>query len=147
MASLRDTVKEYQDALRDGIAWVVFWRDERSWNSAYVYLDPASDTIDPDDLGNLEYIRDTDPRAIAVNGYYCGHLGADMNLNELTNGVRWHYDNHFNTLAEFIEARAAVMPPELIEAAPGKPPTPPDFRFPKVLTGAGSLTPMYMTAA
>jgi len=117
MASLRDTVKEYQDELRDGIAWVVFWRDGRSWNSAYVYLDPASDTIDPDDLGNLEYIRDTDPRAIAVNGYYCGHLGADMNLEELTNGVRWHYDNHFNTLAEFIEARAAVMPPELIEAA------------------------------
>jgi len=117
MASLRDTVKEYQDELRDGIAWVVFWRDGRSWNNAYVYLDPASDTIDPDDLGNLEYIRDTDPRAIAVNGYYCGHLGADMNLEELTNGVRWHYDNHFNTLAEFIEARAAVMPPELIEAA------------------------------
>ena len=25
MASLRDTVKDYQDELRDGIAWVAFW--------------------------------------------------------------------------------------------------------------------------
>ncbi|NIZ87095.1 hypothetical protein GSM02_07500, partial [Clostridioides difficile] len=25
MASLRDTVKDYQEELRDGIAWVAFW--------------------------------------------------------------------------------------------------------------------------
>ena len=33
MASLRDTVKDYQDELRDGIAWVAFWKQGRSWNA------------------------------------------------------------------------------------------------------------------
>ena len=39
MASLRDTVKDYQDELRDGIAWVAFWKQGRSWNAEYFYLD------------------------------------------------------------------------------------------------------------
>ena len=26
MASLRDSVKDYQEELRDGIAWVAFWK-------------------------------------------------------------------------------------------------------------------------
>ncbi len=33
MASLRDTVKDYQKELRDGIAWVAFWKTGRSWNA------------------------------------------------------------------------------------------------------------------
>ena len=32
MASLRDSVKDYQEELRDGIAWVAFWKEGRSWN-------------------------------------------------------------------------------------------------------------------
>ena len=39
MASLRDTVKEYQEELRDGIAWVAFWKEGRSWNAEYFHLD------------------------------------------------------------------------------------------------------------
>ena len=39
MASLRDTVKDYQDELRDGIAWVAFWKQGRSWNGEDFYLD------------------------------------------------------------------------------------------------------------
>ena len=39
MASLRDTVKDYQDELRDGIAWVAFWKQGRSWNAEYFHLD------------------------------------------------------------------------------------------------------------
>ena len=31
MASLREAVKNNQEELRDGIAWVVFWREGRSW--------------------------------------------------------------------------------------------------------------------
>ena len=30
MASLRDVVSEYQDDLRNGIAWLAFWREGRS---------------------------------------------------------------------------------------------------------------------
>ena len=39
MASLRDTVKQYQEELRDGIAWIAFWREGRSWNGEDFYLD------------------------------------------------------------------------------------------------------------
>ena len=48
MASLRDTVKDYQDELRDGIAWVAFWKQGRSWNAEYFHLD-MDDTLYPED--------------------------------------------------------------------------------------------------
>ena len=119
MASLRDAVKNNANELRDGIPWVVFWREGRSWHSEAVFfsMDYAADTIDPDDIGRLEHISRTDPRAVALNGYYCGHLGEDMTLDELTSGVRWHYENGFNTLAAFIENHDGRLPPELLEEA------------------------------
>lgn len=39
MASLRDIVKDYQDELRTGIVWVAFWKEGRSWNADYFYLE------------------------------------------------------------------------------------------------------------
>ena len=53
MASLRDTVKDYQDELRDGIAWVAFWKQGRSWNAEYFHLD-MDDTLYPEDRSRLE---------------------------------------------------------------------------------------------
>ena len=82
MASLRNTVKDYQDELRDGIAWVAFWREGRSWNADYFYLEP-DDAIQALDRNRLEEIREADPAAVMLNSYYCGHLGEDMNLDEL----------------------------------------------------------------
>ena len=46
MASLRDTVKDYQEELRDGIAWVAFWKTGRSWNAEYFHLE-MSDILYP----------------------------------------------------------------------------------------------------
>lgn len=119
MASLRDAVQDNAAELRDGIPWVVFWRDGRSWNSEAVFfsMDYATDTIAPDDIGRLQYINETDPRAVALNGYYCGHLGEDMTIDELTRGVRWHYENNYNTLAAFIEEYKPALPPAQLEAA------------------------------
>lgn len=119
MASLRDAVKDNANELRDGIPWVVFWRDGRSWNSEAVFfsMDYAADTIDPDDIGRLQHINQTDPRAVALNGYYCGRLGEDMTIDELTRGVRWHYENGYNTLAAFIEEYNPAIPPAQLEAA------------------------------
>ena len=37
MASLRDAVKDNANELRDGIPWVVFWREGRSWHSEAVF--------------------------------------------------------------------------------------------------------------
>ena len=116
MASLRDTVKDYQDELRDGIAWVAFWKQGRSWNAEYFHLD-MDDTLYPEDRSRLEEIKSTDPTAVILNGYYCGHLGGDMSLDELTAGVRYHYENSMNDIDAFIGAHDDRLPPEVIEEA------------------------------
>ena len=116
MASLRDTVKDYQDELRDGIAWVAFWKQGRSWNAEYFHLD-MDDTLYPEDRSRLEEIKSTDPAAVILNGYYCGHLGEDMSLDELTAGVRYHYENSMNDIDGFIGAHDDRLPPEVIEKA------------------------------
>ncbi len=116
MAGLREAVKDYQDELRAGIAWVAFWREGRSWHSDHIYLE-MDDTLTPEDRGRLREIQEKDPAAVILNGYYCGYLGEDMNLAELTAGVRRHYENSMNDIADFIEAHDNTLPPELLEEA------------------------------
>ena len=116
MASLRDTVKDYQEELRDGIAWVAFWKTGRSWNAEYFRLE-MGDYLYPEDRSRMEEIKQADPAAVVVNGYYSGYLGEDMSLDELTAGVRRHYENGYSNIGEFIEAHDDRLPPELIEEA------------------------------
>ena len=116
MASLRDSVKDYQEELRDGIAWVAFWKEGRSWNAELFHLE-VDGTLEPFDRSRLEEIKAADPAAVILNGYYCGHLGENMSLDELTAGVRHHYKNGTNDVAGFIEAHDDRLPPELIEEA------------------------------
>ena len=116
MASLRDTVKQYQEELRDGIAWIAFWRVGRSWNGDYFYLE-ANDALTAKDKSRLEEIRQKDPAAVMLNSYYCGYLGVDMTVDELTAGVRRHYENDYNSVADFIEAHDDTLPPEVLEEA------------------------------
>ena len=116
MASLRDTVKEYQEELRDGIAWVAFWKTGRSWNAEDFHL-KLGDYLYPEDRSRMEEIKQADPAAVVVNGYYSGYLGEDRNLDELTAGVRRHYENGYSNIGEFIEAHDDRLPPELIEEA------------------------------
>lgn len=116
MASLRDTVKDYQEELRDGIAWVAFWKTGRSWNAEYFHLE-MGDYLYPEDRSRMEEIKQTDPAAVVVNGYYSGYLGEDMSLDELTAGVRRNYKNGYSNIGEFIEAHDDRLPPELIEEA------------------------------
>ena len=116
MASLRDSVKDYQEELRDGIAWVAFWKEGRSWNAELFHLE-VDGTLEPFDRSRLEEIKTTDPAAVILNGYYCGHLGEDMSLDELTAGVRYHYENSMNDLDGFIGAHDDRLPPEVIKEA------------------------------
>ena len=116
MASLRDTVKQYQEELRDGIAWVVFWREGRSWNGEDFYLD-AGDSLTAEQKSRLEEIRQKDPTAVILNNYYCGYLAGDMTVDELTTGVRRHYENGYNDVADFIAAHDDTLSPEVLEKA------------------------------
>ena len=116
MASLRDMVSEYQDDLRNGIAWLAFWRKGRSWQAEAFHLD-LDDTLYPEDRARLAEIQAADPRAVVVNGYYSGYLGEEMNVAELAAGVRHHYDNGLNNIAPFIEAHSDELPPDVLEEA------------------------------
>ena len=68
MASLRDTVKDYQEELRDGIAWVAFWKTGRSWNAEYFHLE-MGDILYPEDRNRMEEIKQADPAAVVVSLY------------------------------------------------------------------------------
>ena len=116
MASLRDVVSEYQDDLRNGIAWLAFWREGRSWQAEAFHLD-LDDTLYPEDRARLAEIQAADPRAVVVNGYYSGYLGEEMNVAELAAGVRHHYDNGLNNIAPFMEAHSDELPPDVLEEA------------------------------
>ena len=116
MASLRDMVSEYQDDLRNGIAWLAFWREGRSWQAEAFHLN-LDDTLYPEDRARLAEIQAADPQAVVVNGYYSGYLGEEMNVAELAAGVRHHYDNGLNNIAPFMEAHSDELPPDVLEEA------------------------------
>lgn len=146
MASLRDTVKDYQEELRDGIAWVAFWKTGRSWNAEYFHLE-MSDYIYPEDRSRMEEIKQADPAAVVVNGYYSGYLGEDMNLDELTAGVRRHYENGYSNIGEFIEAHDDRLPPELIEEARAAAHAAGFLSLKKPTGTAKNPTPIFLTGA
>lgn len=110
MASLRDTVREYQDDLRSGIVWLAFWREGRSWHGEAFHLD-MSDYLYPEDKMRLAEIQAADPKAVVVNGYYSGYLGEEMSVDELAAGVRHHYENGLSNIAPFMEAHDDALPP------------------------------------
>ena len=116
MASLRDMVSAYQDDLRNGTAWLAFWREGRSWQAEAFHLD-LDDTLYPEDRARLAEIQAADPRAVVVNGYYSGYLGEEMNVAELAAGVRHHYDNDLNNIAPFMEAHSDELPPDVLKEA------------------------------
>lgn len=119
MASLRDTVREYQDDLRSGIAWLAFWREGRSWHGEAFHLD-MSDYLYPEDKMRLAEIQTADPKAVVVNGYYSSYLGEEMSVDELAAGVRHHYENGLSNIAPFMEAHDDVLPPEVLEEVRAK---------------------------
>ena len=119
MASLRDTVREYQDDLRSSIAWLAFWREGRSWHGEAFHLD-MSDYLYPEDKMRLAEIQAADPKAVVVNGYYSGYLGEEMSVDELAAGVRHHYENCLSNIAPFMKAHDDVLPPEVLEEARAK---------------------------
>lgn len=110
MATLNSIAREYADELREGIAWVIVWKAGRSWHATAVWLDPDTDTFEPYDLDTAREALALDPKAVMLNGYYCGHLGEDMTVAELADGIRWHYENGCNRLDN-----SEAFPPEPVE--------------------------------
>ena len=110
MASLRDAIKERQEELQGGNAWVAFWKEGRSWHSEAFHLDMDA-TLYPEDEWRLREIEAADPAAIVLNGY----LSEDMTLDELTTSIRYHYEHRMNGITGFITEYSDRLSPEEIE--------------------------------
>ena len=110
MASLRDAIKEQQEELQGGNAWVAFWKEGRSWHSEAFHLDMGA-TLYPEDEWRLREIEAADPAAIVLNGY----LSEDMTLDELTTSIRYHYEHRMNGITEFLTEYSDRLSPEEIE--------------------------------
>ena len=70
-----------------------------------------------------------------------------MSLDELTAGVRYHYENSMNDIDGFIGAHDDRLPPEVIEEARAAAHEAGLTLFRKALRDGRILTPMYLTGA
>ena len=110
MASLHDAIREQQEELQGGNAWVAFWKEGRSWHSEAFHLDIGA-TLYPEDEWRLREIEAADPAAIVLNGY----LSENMTLDELTTSIRYHYEHRMNGITGFITEYSDRLSPEKIE--------------------------------
>lgn len=110
MAALKEIAREYATEIRDGIGWVIVYRTGRSWHALTVWSDLGNNEWETDDINDaLEALR-LDPRAVALNGYYLGRFG-DMTIEDIAAGIRWHYEQGTNALANdgiLTQARADI---------------------------------------
>ena len=99
MAALRDIARDFAAEIRDGIGWTIVYRTGRSWNALTIW----NGEWETDDLNEAIGILKADPDAVIVNGYYCGHFGEDMTIDEIAAEIRWHYEGGCNRLADYCE--------------------------------------------
>ena len=127
MAALRDIARDFAPEIRDGIGWTIVYRTGRSWNALTIWSDIWNGEWETDDLNDAIGILKADPDAVIVNGYYCGHFGEDMTIDEIAAGIRWHYEGGCNRLADYCEVtqgRDAIEEGRKAAEAAGLPPRP-----------------------
>lgn len=107
MAALKEIAREWADEIREGIAWVLVYRTGRAWHASAVWSNLFDESFEIDDLNEALEILKLDPDAVALNGYYCGHFGEDMTVDQLAAGIRWHYESQYNRLADRDDIRQA----------------------------------------
>lgn len=117
MASLRTMVGRFRDELREGVAYVAFWKNGRSWGAEAFWLDPGyfedyGDAIEDDDAREMRQIINTDPNAIIVNGFEsCPFVGESA-----VEHIRWIYEDHRCQLVDFYKDHCKVK--DELEAQP-----------------------------
>lgn len=117
MASLRKIVKTYQEELCVGNAWVILWRDGRSWQGKILQLELGSNLISFDDIWYLRHICDIDPSAIVLNGYYGCNFNKGYPFSSLVADVRWYHKNGMYPLKDFIKDHNPEIPTEQLDEA------------------------------
>ena len=108
MAALKDIARDVAEEIRDGIGWVIVYRTGRSWSALTLWSDLGSGEWETDDLNDAIGILKTDPDAVVLNGYYCGHFGEGVTIDEIAAGIRWHYEGGHNRLADYYEVEQGL---------------------------------------
>lgn len=119
MASLRTMVGRFRNELREGVAYVAFWKNGRSWGAEAFWLDPGyfedyGDAIEDDDAREMRQIINTDPNAIIVNGYEScpfKDYGADegaSSVDFMMRHIKWRYEDHRCQLVDFYKDHCKV---------------------------------------
>ena len=107
MAALKDVIKAEYEVISDGMAWVVIYKNGRSWESATFWEeDNYGDCVDfcKEDIEEMKTIAQIDSNAICINGYQMG-FGYDLSRAQTENKVLWMYSSHLNQLrGDFISA-------------------------------------------
>lgn len=106
MASLRTMVGRFRDELREGVAYVVFWKNGKSWSAEAFWLDPGyfedyGDAIEDDDAREMRQIINTDPNAIIVNGFESCPFDGESTVEHMLEHIRWRYEDHRCQLVDF----------------------------------------------
>lgn len=101
MSSLKEIVKENRDEIVEGMAWVVIWKNGRSWNCECFWEESGSyeDGYEflPEDIERMKKVSNIDPKAISVNGYYMG-IGEDFTIEDIENKILYFYETRLNQL-------------------------------------------------
>ena len=99
--TLKNIIKKEYDTFVNGVAWVVIYKINRSWNYSVFYHEDGSyeDGLIFDDCDKKEMfdILKTDPKAICVNGIIAG-FGEDFTVSELEDKIRMFYIQRYHQL-------------------------------------------------
>ena len=145
MASIRQIAQDVLYEARDGIAWIVLYKEGRSWGAECFWgeFDEQGNAFildNPEDINRLREILEIDPDAIFVNPE-CNNLGPcgdeGMTRETLANGLRWQYGLQYSRLADTsIQSTAepeadspAAMSNDSSSAAKEKPVIPQQSRY------------------
>lgn len=101
MSSLREIIKFNRNEIVEGMAWVVIWKNGRSWNCECFWEGSGSyeDGYEflHEDIKQMNEISKIDPKAIVVNGYYMG-FGEDFTIEDIENKILYFYKSRLNQL-------------------------------------------------
>lgn len=99
--TLKNIIKKEYDTLVNGVAWIVIYKVNRSWNYSVFYHEDGSyedglmfDGYDKEEMFN---ILKTDPKAICVNGIVTG-FSEDFTASELEDKIRMFYIQRYHQL-------------------------------------------------
>lgn len=114
MSSLNHLAHEYLTDAQDGIAWIVLYKQGRSWHADCYYIKYDENTdqftdLAPDVIADLRRVLAADPHAIIVNSYY-DNLGPvdGMTWRTLADALRWQYESRYNQLVDAVPDQRKV---------------------------------------